>query len=69
MIDVAAEITRLEKELEKFLGEITKVQDKLNNQAFVQKAPPPVLADHQKRLAEWQARHEQTKKLLDGLKG
>jgi valyl-tRNA synthetase len=58
LIDVAAEKARLQKELSKAAAEIEKAQQKLNNPQFVQKVPPNVLAEHQKRLAEWQAKHD-----------
>jgi len=51
--DVGAEKTRLQKELEKVNGEIAKVEAKLQNPAFTQKAPAKVLAEHQQRLADW----------------
>ena len=56
---------RLLKELEKVVVEIDKVQQKLNNPGFVQKVPPNVLLEHQKRLSDWQAKHEQLKKALE----
>jgi valyl-tRNA synthetase len=65
--DIAAEKTRLSKEVEKIQAEITKVEQKLNNPAFIQKVPPAVLAEHQKRLADWQAKLEHVRKALDGL--
>jgi len=58
LIDVAAEKARLQKELEKTESEIAKAEQKLNNPQFVQKVPPAVLAEHQKRLGEWQAKKE-----------
>ncbi|HTG45765.1 MAG TPA: class I tRNA ligase family protein, partial [Verrucomicrobiae bacterium] len=58
VIDVEAERKRLHKEIEKFDGEIRKVQDKLNNPGFTSKVPAAVLDDHQKRLAEWSAKKE-----------
>jgi valyl-tRNA synthetase len=67
LIDVAAEKVRLTKELEKINGEIVKVEQKLANPNFVQKAPPQVLQEHQQRLAEWQAKREHTKNALDSL--
>jgi valyl-tRNA synthetase len=67
LIDVAAERTRLTKELEKNGDEIGKVEQKLNNPAFVQKVPPAVLAEHQKRLTDWQAKLEHAKKALEAL--
>jgi valyl-tRNA synthetase len=65
--DVSAERNRLKKELEKAEAEITKVQERLSNAAFTQKVPPNVLAEHQKRLAEWQARKEHILASLAGL--
>ena len=58
---------RLMKELEKVTIEIDKVQQKLNNPGFVQKVPPNVLLEHQKRLADWQAKKEQLQKAIEGL--
>jgi valyl-tRNA synthetase len=58
---------RLLKELEKVAAEIDKVQQKLNNPGFVQKVPPNVLLEHQKRLSDWQAKQEQLKKALEAL--
>ena len=67
LIDVAAEKARLTKELAKANTEIEKVQQKLNNPAFVQKVPPHVLADHQNRLAEWQAKQQHAQSALNAL--
>jgi valyl-tRNA synthetase len=69
VLDVAAEKVRLAKELEKADAEITRVQQKLNNPAFVQKVPPAVLQEHQKRLAEWQAKRDQAQRALEALGG
>jgi valyl-tRNA synthetase len=67
LIDVAAEKTRLAKELEKIVSEITKAEQKLNNPNFSSKAPPQVLQDHQQRLAEWQAKRDRCKAALEAL--
>jgi valyl-tRNA synthetase len=67
LIDPAAEKARLTREAEKFQAEIEKVEAKLNNPAFVQKVPPNVLQDHQKRLADWQAKLEQVRRALEAL--
>jgi len=67
LIDVAAEKARLQKELSKAAAEIEKAQQKLNNPQFVQKVPPNVLAEHQKRLAEWQAKHDHLAAALQAL--
>ena len=54
-IDVAAEKLRLGKEITRLSGEITKAHAKLANEAFVAKAPPAVLAQEQKRVANFAA--------------
>ena len=69
LIDVAAEKTRLTKELEKIESEISKVEQKLNNPAFAQKVPATVLEEHKQRLVEWQDKLAHTKAALDALKG
>jgi len=66
-VDVAAEKARLTKELKKIEAELEKVQAKLNNPNFAQKVPPPVLLEHQQRLAEWQVKRDQVKAGLDAL--
>jgi valyl-tRNA synthetase len=67
--DVAAEIARQTKELEKIEAEIAKAEQKLNNPNFATKAPANVLLEHQQRLADWQAKRERVKAALDRLKG
>ncbi|HXT41511.1 MAG TPA: valine--tRNA ligase [Candidatus Angelobacter sp.] len=69
LVDVEAERTRLKKELMKIEAEIEKAQAKLNNPAFTEKAPPNVLEEHKKRLAEWQAKRQQVKAALESLQG
>ncbi|MCD4655876.1 valine--tRNA ligase [bacterium] len=43
LIDVPAETTRLEKDIQKTKIELAKVEKKLNNPSFIQKAPEPVV--------------------------
>ncbi|WP_434662179.1 valine--tRNA ligase [Paraburkholderia sp. A3BS-1L] len=54
-IDVAAERERLSKEIARLTNEVTKCNAKLGNDSFVAKAPPVVVEQEQKRLAEFQA--------------
>ncbi|WP_101049185.1 valine--tRNA ligase [Macromonas nakdongensis] len=54
-IDVAAEKARLSKEVARLQGEIAKANGKLGNEAFVAKAPPAVIDQEKKRLADFSA--------------
>ncbi|HZY17587.1 MAG TPA: valine--tRNA ligase [Ramlibacter sp.] len=54
-IDVAAEKARLSKEAARLEGEVAKANAKLANQAFVAKAPPAVIEQERKRIAEFGA--------------
>jgi valyl-tRNA synthetase len=67
LIDVAAEKTRLAKEVEKIKAEIMKVEQKLANPNFAQKVPPSVLQEHEQRLKDWQAKLAHTHSLLGAL--
>jgi valyl-tRNA synthetase len=69
LVDVAAEKARLKKELEKVEAEILKTEQKLANPNFTQKAPPPVLQEHQQRLADFQAKREHLKNAIAQLEG
>ncbi len=60
VIDIAAERTRLEKEIQKSDSEIAKVDKKLANDAFVSKAPPHVIEEQHTRRAD----HTQTRDKL-----
>jgi valyl-tRNA synthetase len=54
-IDVAAEKLRIGKEADRVSGELAKAQGKLSNQAFVAKAPPAVIEQERKRIADFSA--------------
>ncbi|WP_428617139.1 class I tRNA ligase family protein, partial [Shewanella sp.] len=54
LIDVAAEMARIDKQLEKLVGEAKRIEGKLNNQGFVAKAPEAVIEKERAKLAEFQ---------------
>jgi valyl-tRNA synthetase len=55
LIDKAAETIRLGKELEKIQKEAKNIKGKLNNESFVEKAPPAIVAKERDRLDELEA--------------
>ena len=54
-IDIAAEKTRISKELGRLEGEIVKANGKLGNEAFVARAPAAVIEQERKRMADFAA--------------
>jgi valyl-tRNA synthetase len=61
LIDLAAETTRLQQELEKIETEITRIEQRLQDPQFTAKAPAHVLEEHRRRLAEWRDRADHTR--------
>ena len=55
VIDLDQERARLAKEGEKWAAEIRKIEAKLGNKDFVDRAPPEVVEEHQTRKAEAEA--------------
>ncbi|MGZ5061287.1 MAG: valine--tRNA ligase [Usitatibacter sp.] len=55
-IDVEVERARLTKERDRLQGEIAKAKAKLANASFVDRAPPAVVEQEKKRLAEFEAK-------------
>ncbi len=53
LVDLDAERTRLDKELKKVESEIGKCRGKLASDTFVSNAPPAVVEQERKRLADW----------------
>ena len=65
VIDIAQEKQRLQKEIAKAEGEIQKLQKKLSNRQFLEKAPEAVVEEQRERLAEEESARA---KLGDALK-
>jgi valyl-tRNA synthetase len=55
LIDKDAELARLDKEIQKLLKELPRIESKLANPSFVDKAPPDVIEKEQAKLADLQA--------------
>ena len=69
LIDLDAERARLSKEIEKAQDEIDKIDKKLNNEAFVSKAPEKVVTLQKERRADYVAEQENLRDALNGLSG
>jgi valyl-tRNA synthetase len=59
LVDLAAERTRLQKEIDNLDGQLNKIVGLLNNPGFVNKAPANVIEREQGRQAELQAKRDQ----------
>ncbi|TCP96040.1 valyl-tRNA synthetase [Cricetibacter osteomyelitidis] len=60
-IDKAAELARLNKEIEKLNGEVKRIESKLGNEAFVAKAPEAVIAKEREKMQGYQEGLEKLK--------
>ena len=66
-IDKNAERGRLGKEIARLEGEIEKARTNLGNTSFVERAPPAVVEQMKKRLAEFEAKHSDMRSQLGKL--
>ena len=64
LIDLGAERARLNKEIEKAAAEIAKIDKKLGNPNFTEKAPPAVVEEQHKRKAAF---NDELSKLQEAL--
>jgi valyl-tRNA synthetase len=55
LIDKEAELARLEKEIQRIEKELPRIKGKLNNAAFVDKAPAEVIGKEREKLAGLQS--------------
>jgi valyl-tRNA synthetase len=53
LIDVTAELERMDKEINKIIKEITRIQNKLGNEAFVKNAPPEIVAKEKAKIQDY----------------
>ncbi len=67
LIDAGEEVARLDKQLGKLGGEITGLEKRLGNDAFVAKAPAEVVAEQRDRLAELQGTRDKLSAARDQL--
>jgi len=68
-IDVAEEVVRIEKEINRLTVEITKAQGKLNNKSFVDKAPEAVVNQEKERLVKFTEAKQKFEMQLLKIKG
>ena len=55
VVDTDTELTRLEKEIKKIIAEVKRHRDKLNNTAFLERAPPSVVAAEKEKREQAEA--------------
>ncbi|KFB09866.1 valine--tRNA ligase [Nitratireductor basaltis] len=65
LIDIEAETKRLEKEVAKLKGEVTRLDKKLGNDKFVANAPEEIVAAEREKLAEFQEQMARIEKALE----
>jgi valyl-tRNA synthetase len=68
VVDLGAEIGRLEKELVQIQEEMTKTSSKLSSPGFIKKAPPEVVAREKTRREEQEAKQAKLQQRLRELK-
>ena len=69
VVDLAAERTRLEKELKKVADDIDRVDKKLGNADFMARAPEEVVDEQREKRAEAEDRRAKIVEALERLKG
>jgi valyl-tRNA synthetase len=69
VIDRDAELARLKKDLDKVLGHARSLEKRLQNQSFLEKAPPAVVAKERSRLEDLRAQAETLRGTLSRLGG
>ena len=67
LVDIEKEIERLNKEKEKMLSEIQRVEKKLSNQGFVAKAPAHVIEEEKAKGEKYKAVLRQIEERLSNM--
>jgi valyl-tRNA synthetase len=67
VVDVAAERTRLSRELERHEKAVAAGEAKLSSEAFVSKAPPAILEGAKRQLEEARSRRDEAARMLAAL--
>ncbi|AQQ52879.1 valine--tRNA ligase [Planococcus lenghuensis] len=68
LIDIDAELARLGKELDKWNGEVKRVQGKLSNERFVSKAPEAVVEEERAKEKDYLEKRAAVEKRIEELK-
>ncbi|WP_019533472.1 valine--tRNA ligase [Paenibacillus ginsengihumi] len=69
LIDIAQEISRLEKELKTLHAEVERIEKKLANPGFVAKAPAKVVEEEKAKLADYADKRDKVTARMAELKG
>ncbi|MCZ8513339.1 valine--tRNA ligase [Paenibacillus filicis] len=69
LIDIAQEITRLEKELATLHSEVERIEKKLSNEGFVAKAPAKVIDEEKAKLADYADKRDKVTARIAELRG
>jgi valyl-tRNA synthetase len=69
IIDLAAERARLDKEMKKAEADIARVDAKLGNAKFIERAPEEVVEEEKEKRAEASARKAKIAEAMERLKG
>jgi valyl-tRNA synthetase len=67
LVDTAAELDRLNKEIAKVENELATVRKKLANENFVANAPPAVVQEHRQRETDWSEKLTQLTRMREAL--
>jgi valyl-tRNA synthetase len=65
MVDLAAEKVRLEKEMNEVKTNVERLEVRLNDQAFISKAPPAVVQKERNRLTEGKDKMQRLQQQLE----